>query len=447
MKNDDSINKNSLFQNNNSDNNRIKSQGQRYDGEDYSNEIEISNSQDFEIDRIRNEYSEEQPTYKGEVYFSNPPKADTPRPIKNKKTSLKMKRRKAKLTATALLSIIVVFSMLLSSIAISCVGDILAIHRSEEIITVNIPEGADTNQIIKILNKSGLIKQRIFCDIFTGLVSKIKKSKTPKYLNGVYYVKSNLGLEAMLNEFKSAQVTAETVKLVFPEGWTIYQMIDKIAEYKVCNADYLYTALNDTKFNYTFVSQIKTNENRAQKLEGYFFPDTYEFFTNENANSVIRRFLTNFNEKWVVSYSHRAKKIGMSMDEILIIASIIQKKAANSDQMPLISSVLHNRLNKSSMFPALECNSTKDYVTKYVKPLIGGEELTKYLLSYNTYTTQGLPPGPICNPGINAIEAALYPKETNYYYFQHDDSGEIYLAKTLAEQNANTMLVLRANNK
>jgi UPF0755 protein len=447
MKNEDPKKKNSRSLYNGSDKAHNKMSNQTDGIKNIPGGSKVRNSFEYETDRFDDTYSNDQPTYKGEVYFSNPPKSDISKLTGTRKISRKKIRRKEKITILLMISVILVFSALLSSIAISCVDDILAINRSGEIVSVNIPEGASTNQIIKILNENGLIKQRIFCDIFIGLVSKFEKSKTPKYLNGVYYVKSNMGLEAMLNEFKSVQVAAKTIKLVFPEGLSIYQIIDKLDENDVCKSDYLFAALKETKFNYSFVSQIKDNDARTQPLEGYFFPDTYEFYINENANSVIRRFLSNFNNKWTAAYSKRADKLGLTIDQTIIIASIIQKEAADSEQMPLISSVIHNRLDHPADYPALGFNSTGDYIRNIVKPVLGDAKANEYMQFYSTFITQGLPPGPICNPGIDAIEAALYPQNTNYYYFQHDDSGKIYLASTLAEQNANTLAVLRANNK
>ncbi len=397
--------------------------------------------------RSVNSYSDEQPTYKGEVYFSNPPKAVNIQPVKSNTDIHRKMNGRVNVNIITFLSIVIISTVILSSIAISCINDILAINRSSEIVTINIPENANTKEVIKILNENGLVKQRVFCNIFTDLTEKMKKSKKPEYLNGVYYIKSNIGLEAMLNECKSVQVSAETIKLVFPEGWSIYQMIKKIDEYNVCKSDYLYAALAETKFDYPFVSAIKVNDKRTQSLEGYFFPDTYEFFINENANSALRRLVSNFDEKWTDDYTQRTQELGISIDDVITIASIIQKEAANEDQMTLISSVIHNRLAKSSEFPALDCNSTKDYITNFVKPVLGEANANTYMDAYNTYITVGLPPGPICNPGLKAIEAALYPQDTNYYYFQHDDSGKIYMAKTLDEQNKNTMEVLRANNK
>ncbi len=387
------------------------------------------------------------PNYKGEIYFSNPPRNLAE---KTEKPSAKKKGKHFSTNLIIFLSIVLLATSFLTYIAISCINDVLAINREEgegNIVTVSIPEDATTKDIIKILDQNGLIKQQAFCNIFMRFVNKMKGTEDPKYLNGVYYVNANDGIESMLNQFKSAQSAAKTVKLVFPEGWSLFQMIKKLEDNKVCKSEYLFAALNETGFNYSFVGAIDTSSNRTQKFEGYCFPDTYEFFVEENANSVINRLLANFESRWSDTYTKKAQAMGMSTDEIISIASIIQKEAANAEEMALISSILHNRLAKPSVYPALECDATKDYIIRVVKPVLGEAKANSYFDAYNTYLSPGLPPGPICNPGINAIEAALNPKETNYYYFQHDKFGKIYLGKTLDEHNSNTMEVLRVNNK
>ena len=135
------------------------------------------------------------------------------------------------------------------------------------------------------------------------------------------------------------------------------------------------------------------------------------------------------------------------MDEIITIASIIQKEAANSEQMKIISSIIHNRLRNSVAFPTLGCDSTSVYISNYVTQVVGGVKGSYYLSKYDTSAVKGLPPGPICNPGADAIEAALYPDSTDYYFFLHDNSGKIYLAKTQKEHESNYVKAIKANNK
>ena len=112
--------------------------------------------------------------------------------------------------------------------------------------------------------------------------------------------------------------------------------------------------------------------------------------------------------------------------------------------MANVSSVIHNRL-KSSTYPTLQCNSTSDYVTNYVKKNVSPSYAQIYADSYNTYSISGLTPGPICNPGIDAIEAALYPNDTNYYFFCHNNDGKIYLSSTYAQFQKDWLQVLNDN--
>ena len=419
-------------------------------------------------------YTKDQPVYKGEVYFSNHSRRapdGTPqqaRPVQQRSAqpsarqtqqarpaqqtgrtaqkpasgqSTKKKKKKKKhgyLTATAkvLISVLLCTS-LLSGIGISTVNDILAINRSAEPVAVELPENADTVTIIDVLYNAGLISRPLMCKLFYRLESKIRHSKEPEYIAGMVNLKANMGLEGMLNKVKENQQLTETVNLYFPEGWSAKQIFEKLEKYEVCDADFLYKAAQDINFNYSFLNSAKSADSakRYLLLEGYLFPDTYEFFVDYNANSVIERFLTRFDEIWTPELQARAEELEMTVDEVVRLASIIQREAANKQQMSAISGVLHNRLNHSMSFPTLDCDSTYNYIDNYVRPVIGDVRAEAFMQSYNTYVCEKLPAGSICNPGEDAIKAALYPDDSDYYYFQHDKNGEIYLARTNAEHN------------
>lgn len=405
-----------------------------------------------------NTYVEEQPQYKGEIYFSNrkPVKPAVQNAAKDsvKKVPSSAKKRIGGNSFVAVFCLVVlVFTVALSGIAISCINDILAISRSEETVTINIPGDATTNEIIDILSDNGLVKQKTFCKIFYSAMdwfknlNKEKKPGPPTYLNGVYYVQKNLGLEGYLTEFKEIQKSADTVSLAFPEGWTIYQMFERLEKYGVCSKDKLIASLQGTTFDNDFVSDIPDNMNRTFALEGYFYPETYEFYEGSDPNSVIRKFLNTSETKWTEEYEEQCKKLGYTRDEIIIIASIIQREAANKEQMGLISSVIHNRLRHSVSWPTLGCDSTANYITSYVARNVSEADAINYEQKYNTYYIQGLPPGPICNPGDDAINAALFPDDTDYYFFRHDKYGEIYMAVTQSEHDSNGVKVLKANSR
>lgn len=412
-------------------------------------------------DAVIPEVDDHTPEYKGEVYFSNrKPQKKISQPVqpssvmKKQPETKKTSGNKAFNSVLAIfLAVVLIFTTTFSAIAITCINDVLALNRSEELVKVTIPKDSTTDSIIDILSDEGLIKQKIFCKLYYNLVTFLKnlnkdpKPGAPEYLSGVYYVQKNLGLEGYLNKFMEVQKTADTINLVFPEGWTIYQMFDKIAEFGVCSKQELLDSLNGTEFENDFVKDIPQNENRTFALEGYFYPATYEFYEKSDANSIIRKFLEASEDKWTEEYEARRIELGMTRDEVITVASIIQREAASKKQMGLVSSVIHNRLDNSVSWPLLGCDSTTNYISSYVAPNVSSSLAMTYENAYDTYSQQGLPPGPICNPGDDAIKAALYPEDTNYFYFRHDKYGEIYMARTQAEHDANGREVLRVNSR
>jgi len=366
---------------------------------------------------------------------------------KNKKQltpikALKKKYRKRKLLAVVLS---IAFAVCISLLAISCINDVLAINRdSETIYTVTIPNNATTESVIDILKDKGLIKNAWFCNI----IAEMQGFRNDNYIPGIYYITQSMGLEGMLVHFKSAQTTGETVRLVFPEGYNVDQIMEKLEKYEVCSSQLFKQTMKDVDFSseYPFLQSIEDKDKRYHYLEGYLYPDTYDFYVGENPANVIRKFLDNFKEKWTDEMQARANELNMSMDEVLTLASIIQKEAYGADQMPDVSSVIHNRLNYSALYPTLKCDCTYYYVENYIKKYTTDRSLVSALNSrYNTNDCIGLPIGAICNPGGDAINAALNPTDTNYYFFAHDDNNKIYLAENESGHNNNLLTINEVN--
>lgn len=230
--------------------------------------------------------------------------------------------------------------------------------------------------------------------------------------------------------------TSNTVKVTFPEGYTVADIALKLEENGVCSADDFMTEANNTEYLTEFDIEISEPDIRSFVLEGYLFPDTYEFYRNENPSSVIKRFIRNFNSKITDEMKARADELGYSMDEILTIASIVQEEAGKASEDKKISSVIHNRLN-SNDFPKLQCDACTFYLRDSVKPYVSEEKYEELLQSYSTYNCYGLPEGPITNPGIDSINAALYPDDTDYYFFISDADGQYYYAETWDEHQQN----------
>lgn len=380
-----------------------------------------------------------------DIYFSNVETSNEKKePVAKSSSSAAVKKAPVKRIKTKSVAgtyvffiVVITISVLLSIYAVMCLNDVLAITKTSSSVTVSFTEPIeDTNEAVELLADNGLIKCKNFCKFFANYREVYVGAP---YEPGVYYLNGKMGLEGMLVAMKGSTDTAETVPLTFPEGFTVSEIVDRLVANEVCDKASLLSVIQSVEFSYSLVSDLKASEEVPYRLEGYLFPDTYEFFVGESATSVVKKFLANGDAKITEEHRKRAEELGYSMYEIITIASIIQMEAGDEDQMKTISSVIHNRLADKTNFPSLGCDSTSDYITNKVGPSLSSTSAhtADYYLNYystaNTSTVIGLPAGPICNPGIAAIEAALYPEDTDAYFFFHDIDGELYTAKTNSE--------------
>lgn len=361
--------------------------------------------------------------------------------------------------AIILFVLIIVITSAASYVSITTINDILAVTSSDDVVEVKVykknANGEDDltsylsyDEIIDILAENNLITQKGICKLFAKF--RHLDSSEYKFKPGIYSLRRSMGVEGMLYKCLQQNRTNETVTVSFPEGWTIMQMFEKLEKNKVCTAKSLYSVLDGYldmhSDDYPFLKGVPQSEDRYQVFEGYLFPDTYDFYIDSDPNFVIDKMFNSFNAHWTEEYQTQAAKLGYSMDEILIIASIIQREAADSSQMKDVSSVLHNRLKDSIDYGNLGCDSTEDYIEKfYDTSNFAVSHQNYYFNLYSTHKVTGLPPGPICNPGIDAIEAALHPADTNYYFFQHDDNGKIYLAESMTQFNYDQSVINKIN--
>ncbi len=349
------------------------------------------------------------------------------------------------------LVVMLVATIAFSVIGVQCANDVLAISASDEEVEITISDKITTSEAIDLFHEKGLIRVPWFCKIFAKFRGydqegiyyydyATEKEKLKPYIGGTYYLSQSMGIEGMLNVLLDNKVMSEqTVSITFPEGYTTAQIVNRLEDYEIIKNPNKFISAANYDYKYDFLDN--KNPGVAIKLEGYLFPDTYDMYIGESTSSVIKRFLENFNERWTDEYKKRAEELGLTTSEILTIASIIQKEAAGPSQMADISSVIHNRLNKSSTYPLLQCDSTKNYVDIYLVDLLGENKAKTYLDKYDTAICMGLPEGPICNPGIDAIHAALYPSQTSYLYFCHDKNGKVYYATTDYEHQQNVALI------
>ncbi len=227
-----------------------------------------------------------------------------------------------------------------------------------------------------------------------------------------------------------------TVRVPIPQGLTAREIADLLEVNGVCRADDFLTALTTQTFNYPFIAQIPDHERIYYRLEGYLLPGTYDFNLNEPAADVLERFLSNFQARVGDVMLEEAGRQAMTLHEVITLASIVEEEALDPAQRTMISSVFHNRLN-SPDFPKLQSDVTIFYVRLNITPFVTEQENTAYYNAYSTYECNGLPVGPICSPGLDAIKAALYPEQSDYYYFLTDKTNQFYYAKTFAVHSAN----------
>lgn len=242
----------------------------------------------------------------------------------------------------------------------------------------------------------------------------------------------------------SAPAQPTSVRVTIPEGFTLSQIGDRLEAKGVCKKADLIKAANTYDFtaNYPLIKSLGSSPNRAFKVEGYLFPNTYDFNLNKPAQDALGVMLRGSKSKIGGNYSYP----GMTTDQIVTLASIIEKESGKTSEMQKISAVFHNRL-KAKM--RLQADVTINYVEKYLKPLITGD-VNRYNSYYNTYKCSALPTGPICNPGANSLYAATHPQTAavaatatsteftpDATYFAADSNGNYYYATSLAQHKAN----------
>lgn len=233
-------------------------------------------------------------------------------------------------------------------------------------------------------------------------------------------------------KYISEKIASNVKKVTIPEGYSVAQVFELLVNKGVCvSIDVLFAAAEEIDYSaYKCIAKQLPKENRCFTLEGYLYPDTYEFYGNSEPADVIKKIVANSDKKFTEEYYTRAEELGYSFDEILTIASIIEKETGTDSERAKIASVLYNRLNIGMK---LQCDCTIYYIERYVKPYITGD-INRYNEYYNTRKCKALPEGPIANVGKKAIQAALYPAETEYLYFCSDNEGEYHYFKTYEEQ-------------
>ena len=323
--------------------------------------------------------------------------------------------------------IVITVSLLLAAGIIAAANDINAFVAEDESVTVLIPQGSSTKQIGTILKENDLVDSVL---LFQGYC-KLKKADG-KFQYGEYQLNTNMSYKEMVRALKKSSVSRETATVTIPEGYEQQQIIDLLVSKKYADRDKLERVMNEYEFDYEFLKDIPARNNR---LEGYLFPDTYEIFVGDEV-SIVKKMLDNFESKISdQKIQTLIKNSDYSLDELITLASVVEREGAKAEELPRVASVFYNRLN-NKQYPYLESCATVQYILPERKTVLSIAD-TKVDNPYNTYQNRGLPPGPIACPGLSAIKAVLEPEDTDYFYFVATSDGTHLFGKTYNEHLSN----------
>ena len=291
------------------------------------------------------------------------------------------------------------------------------VSKSEYAQEIIIEKGDSIKIIGQKLEQADLIRGCFYFETYVWL-------KNEKNLQaGEYIFRPSMPISEIVESLACGKINRNDIKITIPEGFSVKQIDERLSQAGLIDQGDL------INLKLSAISYLPS----AISFEGYLFPDTYIFSKKAAVEEIIQKMLDNFDKKITAEIQKEIARQDKNLEEIVNLASIVQQESTSSEEMAKIAGVFYNRLNIGM---ALQSDATINYITGKGKrqPLL---EDTKIDSPYNTYKYKGLPPTPICNPGIEAIKAAIWPEQHDYFYFLHPLSSPTVFSKTLEEHNIN----------
>ena len=325
--------------------------------------------------------------------------------------------------------ILLALLVMLLAVSTGCAGvlekyDAAVDPNSTETQLITVPSGATTTGIANLLKENGLIQN------VNAFKAKSKLLEVDGQMKaGDYMLSKSLTAEAIIMMLVNGEVYIETATFTIPEGYEVRQIVDTLEEKGLIDRTTFIDALQNEPFDYPFLEGI----DRSYLLEGYLFPDTYTVKAGADEVAIIKMMLDRFNTIFSADYYARAEELGMTVDEVVTLASIIEREARLDEEFPIVASVFHNRIDINML---LQSCATVQFILKERKDVLLFVDI-EIDSPYNTYIYPGLTPSPIASPGELAIKSALYPAETDYLYFvtTEKNDGSHYFNETLEGHN------------
>ncbi len=303
-------------------------------------------------------------------------------------------------------------------------------HQQDIEYVLTIEKSDFENEVAVRLENEGIIISAVR---FLGYLHK----NYPDFVwyNGIYTVNAQMSYEQLCQKLQSPDYRIEYVKFTVPEGKSVEQISQIVEKSGLCTAQEFLEAADSYDYNYSFMSELKARDQSkiGYKLEGFLFPATYEFRSDTvTPRDIVDRMLSAFQGYVTEDIVTKAADMGLSLNELITFASVVQAEALSDESMTKVSSVFWNRLNSQTLRQL-----QSDPTTSYAKSLRDLPGYTQAMYdAYDTYTCIGLPIGPVNCPGMDMINAVLNPDDTDYYYFVTDSQGNFYYNKTYAEHVA-----------
>ena len=342
------------------------------------------------------------------------------------------KRKKRRFNFLLYLLFVLITSAILAGVGWLLINDLCAFNKENITATIEVTADDNISTIADKLEDAGLIQYKWFFKLFATVADAKDKIGT-----GTYELNTDMDYRALIIGMHNASgnLNSDTVRITIPEGYTVAQIIHLMAEKGVNTEEKLLEAAKTATFNYEY---IDNNSEDISRLEGYLFPDTYDFYLNEKPANALNRLIKNFDSKLDDDLLAQAEARGYSLKKIITIASLIEKETDGTDQAK-IASVIYNRLDgpgdKGGTYGLLQIDASLLYaLPEHEGAITNADKQTDS--RYNLYKYAGLPPTPIANPGLASIEAALEPAETDFYYYALGKDGKHRFSATLQEHNA-----------
>ncbi len=279
-------------------------------------------------------------------------------------------------------------------------------ENGEPVMVTKKVDAADVGYVAQRLKEGGLIEHEWLFKLFCAITRSDIKLRP-----GTYTLDTDMDYLAIVTNLGSSSASRATVTVTFTEGSTVDQIFEQLEKKGVASVEDLREMAANHPYKFSFLQEIPLGD--YHRLEGYLFPDTYNFYVGDDPKYVINKLLLNFDARFTDEMRERVAESEYSIYEILTIASLIEKETDGTDEK-IISSVIYNRLNSRVTAGKLQIDATLVYINGGRKPVETDKEIDS---PYNTYLYEGLPAGPIANPGMAAIRAAMNPADTDYYYY------------------------------